>query len=68
MVRPPIGIKVEITIIKAEPSLWPKLNFPREKKPSAEQVQEQLEEESKGSIGGFGLGRHTDYESHRLRK
>lgn len=39
--------KVEITLIKAEPGHWPKLDFPREKKLSAEQVQKQLEEEKK---------------------
>lgn len=52
-----IGIKVEITLIKAELSLWPKLDFPSEKKPSSGQVQKQLEEDRKGSDGGFGLGR-----------
>ncbi|XP_055535080.1 cysteine and histidine-rich domain-containing protein morgana [Wyeomyia smithii] len=30
------GTKVEVTLVKAEPGQWPKLDFPREKKLSAE--------------------------------
>lgn len=39
------GTKVEIALVKAEPGHWPKLDFPREKKPNADQIQKQLEEE-----------------------
>ncbi|XP_055617070.1 cysteine and histidine-rich domain-containing protein morgana [Toxorhynchites rutilus septentrionalis] len=41
------GTKVEITMIKAEPGTWSKLDFPRESKPNAEQIQKQLEEEKR---------------------
>lgn len=41
------GTKVEVTLVKAEPGKWTKLDFPREKKPSAEKIQKQLEEEKK---------------------
>lgn len=35
------GTKVEVTLIKAEPGNWAKLDFPREKKPTTEKIQEQ---------------------------
>lgn len=38
------GTKVEVTLVKAEPGQWPKLDFPREKKVTAEQ---QIAEEDK---------------------
>ncbi|XP_055588066.1 cysteine and histidine-rich domain-containing protein morgana [Uranotaenia lowii] len=41
------GTKVEITLIKAEPGTWTKLDFPREKNQNAEQIQKQQEEEQK---------------------
>lgn len=40
------GTKVEITLVKAEPGHWPKLDFPREKKTTADE-QKRLEEERK---------------------
>lgn len=41
------GTKVEITLIKAEPGSWPKLDFPRQPKPSDEQIKKQIAEEQK---------------------
>lgn len=46
------GTKVEITLAKAEPGHWPKLDFPREKKLSTEQIQRQLEEEQRKKADG----------------
>ncbi|XP_062533753.1 cysteine and histidine-rich domain-containing protein morgana [Armigeres subalbatus] len=43
------GTKVEVTLIKAEPGTWAKLDFPREKKPTAEEVERQLQEQQKAA-------------------
>lgn len=43
------GTKVEVTLVKAEPGTWPKLDFPREKKPTAEQIRQKLLEEQKAA-------------------
>lgn len=39
------GTKVEVTLIKAEPGSWAKLDFPREKKATATEIQRQLQEQ-----------------------
>lgn len=43
------GTKVEVTLVKAEPGSWPKLDFPREKKPTPEQIRQQLLEQQKAA-------------------
>lgn len=46
------GSKVEVTLVKAEPGSWPKLDFPREKKPSLEEVKKRLAEEQTKALAG----------------
>ncbi|XP_058453302.1 cysteine and histidine-rich domain-containing protein morgana [Malaya genurostris] len=41
------GTKVEITLVKAEPGQWPKLDFPRKNPPSDDQIKKQMEEEKR---------------------
>lgn len=54
------GTKVEVTLIKAEPGSWAKLDFPREKKPTPEQIQQQLQEQQKVEAGQDGSDDESD--------